>query len=109
MEYSLNFRKEKIMKKIKKFLASVSALTMIAACSSVSASALTAPASYDVNGDGTVNISDVVAVSMALMGDWKPSNLSDIDANQNGIVDDLDRMSIMGYVTMVGIPTITMQ
>lgn len=46
---------------------------------------------------------------MALIGNWKPSDLSDIDVNQNGVVDDLDRMSIMAYVTMVGILTITMQ
>ena len=40
---------------------------------------------------------------MALIGNWKPSDLSDIDVNQNGVVDDLDRTSIMAYVTMVGI------
>lgn len=64
---------------------------------------------YDVNGDGFVNISDAVAINMALIGNWKPSDLSDIDVNQNGVVDDLDRTSIMAYVTMVGILTITMQ
>ena len=25
---------------------------------------------------------------MALIGNWKPSDLSDIDVNQNGVVDD---------------------
>ena len=46
---------------------------------------------------------------MALIGNWKLSDLSDIDVNQNGVVDELDRTSIMEYLPMVGILTITMQ
>ena len=94
--------------KFKRFIAAVSAAVVICVSSAVSVSA-TAPASYDINGDGDVNVSDVVCINRALIGKWKPSNLSSIDANQNGIVDDLDSMSIMAYVAMIGIPTITMQ
>lgn len=94
--------------KFKRFIAVVSAVVMIGACSAVNVSA-TVPAGYDINGDGVVNISDAVAINMALTGEWNPSDLSDIDVNQNGVVDDLDRMSIMAYVMMIGTPTITMQ
>lgn len=95
--------------KLKKVLAVVSTAVAVIVGTMSGASALNAPAGYDVNGDGFVNISDAVAINMALIGNWKPSDLSDIDVNQNGVVDDLDRTSIMAYVTMVGILTITMQ
>ncbi len=94
--------------KFKRFIAAVFVAMVIGVCSAANVSA-TAPANYDVNGDGVVNISDAVAINMALTGNWKPSDLSDIDVNQNGVVDDLDRMSIMAYVAMIGTPTITMQ
>ena len=94
--------------KLKKILAAVSAVVVMSAGSVNNVSA-SAPASYDVNGDGMVDISDAVAISTALAGQWQPINLSTLDANQNGIIDDLDRMAIMSYVSMYGIPTITMQ
>lgn len=93
--------------KLKKVLAVVSTAVAVIVGTMSGASALNAPAA--INGDGFVNISDAVAINMALIGNWKPSDLSDIDVNQNGVVDDLDRTSIMAYVTMVGILTITMQ
>ena len=93
---------------IKKFLAAVSAATVMSVGSVNNVSA-TAPASYDVNDDGMVNVSDAVAISTALVGQWKPTDITILDTNQNGIIDDLDRMAIMSYVSMYGIPTITMQ
>ena len=97
---------------IKKILAVASAAVTLGTCSAFGASAannLVAPASYDINKDGVVNISDAVAIELALMGNWAPNDLSTLDANGNGIVDDLDRMSIMGYVAQVGIPSIVMK
>lgn len=97
---------------IKKILAVASAAVTLGACSAFGVSAaknLVAPASYDINKDGVVNISDAVAIELALMGNWAPNDLSTLDANGNGIVDDLDRMSIMAYVMMIGDSTITMQ
>lgn len=94
--------------KFKRFIAAVSAAVVICVSSAVSVSA-TAPAGYDINGDGTVSVSDVVYINQALMGKWKPTDISVLDVNQNGVVDDLDRMSIMAYVSMIGIATITMQ
>lgn len=96
--------------KFKRFFAAVSAAVMLGACSLSSVSAeLVAPDSYDVNSDGRVNISDAVLINTALGGQWRPSDMSWLDVNGNGIVDNLDYMSIVAYVTMTGIPTITMQ
>lgn len=94
--------------KLKKTLVVISAGMATAACLAVNVSA-TAPAGYDINGDGTVSVSDAVYLNQALMGKWKPTDLAVLDVNQNGVVDDLDRMSIMAYVTMIGTATITMQ
>jgi len=96
---------------IKKILAVASAAVTLGTCSAFGASAaknLVAPASYDINKDGVVNISDAVAIELALMGNWAPNDLSTLDANGNGIVDDLDRMAIMAYVAQVGITSIYM-
>ena len=94
--------------KIKRMVAAALTVAMIGTCSIANVSA-SAPASYDINKDGIVNISDAVAIELALVGNWAPSDLSTLDVNGNGVVDDLDRMSVMAYVMMIGTPTITMQ
>lgn len=70
--------------------------------------AVTPPSSYDVNKDGSVNVSDVVWINSVLIGSLTYSDISVFDANQNGVVDQLDRMSIMAYVSEYGITSIIM-
>ena len=93
--------------KCKRIFASISAAAIMAV-SSMNVSAV-APEGYDVNNDGSVNIADAVAISMALSGNSKACDNTALDVNNNGVVDHLDYMSIMAYVSMVGDVTITMQ
>ncbi len=95
--------------KFRKLFATLSSFAIVMGISMCNVSALTAPNSYDINNDGAINISDVVSINMALIGSWKPTNILTLDANQNGIIDNLDSKAIMSYVVMIGIPTITMQ
>lgn len=83
-------------------------VAVIIAVSAMNVSA-TAPAGYDVNNDGYVNIADVVAISMVLNGASRASNNVVIDVNNNGVVDQLDYLSVMAYVSMIGNVSITMQ
>lgn len=94
--------------RFKKIFAAISALAVMSV-GSVSNVAAVAPTSYDINGDGLVNSADAVSISTALAGQWQPTDISTLDANQNGVVDDLDRLSVVWYVSMIGNPTITMQ
>lgn len=93
---------------LKKVLTAGLAGIITAVSATCSVSALTPPSSYDVTGDGTVNISDVVAINLFLSGSHTSTNVSRFDANQNGIVDELDSKSVMAYCMETGIPTITM-
>ncbi len=85
-----------------------SAAAVIASGCFATVSADTPPDSYDTNGDGTVNIADVLSMDAMLKGEWKASISYYVDANQNGVIDYADRMCIMNYVLSGVVSTITM-
>lgn len=85
--------------KIKKVL-----ITSIAACALVcsmatTVNAVTYVASYDVNHDNVVNVRDVAYINRVLQGQAKPTSIDNLDANGNGIVDDIDMQTILYHVT----------
>lgn len=72
--------------KFKKFFAAVSAAVMI----TTALGATTAHAITDPNGDGTINIYDVICISKYLAGTACPTDVSRLDYDGNGIVSELD-------------------
>ena len=89
-------------KLLKTLIAGVSALTMCISAMPLSASAATT--SYkkgDVNGDGIVNSSDVLAIKKFLNGNLaaKDGAMAErLDVNLNGIVDQIDMSTIKNIV-----------
>ncbi len=96
------------MKKLTKLFAVFSTAAVIASGCFATVSADTPPEGYDINGDGVVNIADVVLINSLLNGEWRTANLSDVDVNNNGIVDYADRACIINYVSSGIVPTIVM-
>lgn len=52
----------------------------------------------DVDGNGTINISDVVALNKFLNGKGVLKNYNDADANVNGILDSVDAAILLDFV-----------
>ncbi len=53
---------------------------------------------YDVDGNGTVSITDVVSLNQYLMGAFAVTDPSILDINQNGVVDALDTQFLSAYL-----------
>ena len=89
-------------KLLKTVIAGVSALTMCISAMPLSASAATT--SYkkgDINGDGIVNSSDVLALNNFLHGSVASKDAATaqrLDVNLNGIVDQIDMSTIKNIV-----------
>ena len=87
--------------RFKKILAAVSAAVVMSAGTVCNVSA-SAPASYDVNYDGYVNIADAVYLYSYLRGSFYLSNYSSLDLNNNGLITNFDarliELSIAGVI-----------
>lgn len=88
------------MKTIRKSLTACAAL----ACSVVMLGAMHLPASAttlygDVNGDGSINLSDSIALSKFLSGQCELSNYDAADVNANYIVDSVDVKILNAFLT----------
>jgi len=56
--------------------------------------------SFDINGDGVINTSDLVLVKKCILIDpaITPEVMKKADINQNGVVNVLDLMRIVRYI-----------
>ena len=77
----------------------------VLSCSILTAVSLVMPvqgvgyiASYDLNHDNKVTSSDVAYISKILSGLAKPTSVDNLDANGNGIVDEIDLKTILYYL-----------
>lgn len=63
---------------------------------------------YDINKDGYVNSVDAVVFNKILIGAVRANDLKSIDVNENGIIDELDRKTLLAYILGLDV-TITME
>ncbi|MGN1481392.1 dockerin type I domain-containing protein [Porcipelethomonas sp.] len=94
--------------KVKKVLISGIAVCTLACSMAIQANAVTYVAKYDVNHDNVVNVRDVAYINRILQGTAKPTSIDNLDANGNGVVDDIDMQTILYHVTGKT-PVMTMQ
>ena len=81
--------------RIKRIITSIIASAICGTIISVpSVSAVTDP-----NGDGVINIADAVEIGMYLYADHEPTNISVLDFDGNGIVSEMDYISVQLYVS----------
>ncbi|MDE5885164.1 MAG: trypsin-like peptidase domain-containing protein [Oscillospiraceae bacterium] len=88
------------MRKKKKIVQSLAAgiLTLGLCASVVPVGASAAYDRYDVNHDGAVNINDVIYFNHYLIGEFSVVSSSDLDINQNKIIDIADSLEIMARI-----------
>ena len=75
------------------------AITAIMAFASLVALPMSASAITDPNGDGIINISDVVIIRSYVNGQTHVSDLSSLDFNGNNVVDMVDVIRCQRYCT----------
>lgn len=90
------------MKTIRKSLTACAAL----ACSVVMLGAMHLPASAttlygDVNGDGSINLSDSIALNKFLSGKCELPNYDAADVNANHVVDHVDGTILSAFLNRI--------
>ena len=87
------------MKKLKKCLAA-SLATLLAGTMIGSMGMLTSSAATlgDVDGDGTISVSDVVTLNKCLNGLGALQDYSVADTNVNGIIDSVDASILLSFI-----------
>ncbi len=85
------------MKK-KRFCALALAACLCSAMVPMGASAVAYNVLYDVDRDGTVSITDTIALSQYLMGCYSVADPSVMDVNQNLVVDYVDINLLQAYL-----------
>lgn len=86
------------MFKFKSIIMGIAASAIMAASSLSGVVSADYDAHYDIDKDGYVTSTDIVLMNKFLYGVWAPSNVSDLDANQNGVVDWIDQDMITACV-----------
>lgn len=89
------------MKKLLSCLVSIGVLASI--MTSFGASSAFNP-NKDPNGDGHMTLADAAYIYQSLYGNYKPTNLTELDVNDNNVVSDVDAVYVQmhdaGVVTM---------
>lgn len=87
------------MRKMKKWLAASVATLLIGTMTwNVGTIVSSATLFGDVDGNSTINISDVVALNKFLNGKGVLKKYSDADVNVNGILDSVDAAILLDFV-----------
>ncbi len=94
---------------MKKFISKIATISVILALSVPLLGTLpTSAASFlgDVNGDGTISMSDTVALGRFLSGTYALSDPTVADVDDNGIIDVTDQNILSGYLVgaVTGLP-----
>ena len=84
--------------KTRRFLGLALAACMLGSAAPLGASAAEYNVLYDVNRDGTVSITDTIFLSRYLTGSYSVSTPSNLDVNQNLVVDAVDAWMLQTYL-----------
>jgi len=77
-------------------LATIMAI-FLSAVSSFSMSTYAIDTTKDPNGDGVLNLNDAVYLLQYLAGVIEPTDYSELDVNNNGIISNVDYLEILYY------------
>ncbi len=86
------------MKKIRRTLSGLTALSLAAACVTAGNAAFAADVAGDVNGDGVINTADAVALVSYLTGRDENIEMSSADMNGDGRVNIIDNILLLNKI-----------
>lgn len=83
---------------MKKFISGIVSLSLAATTVVASVASGAFNPNKDPNGDGRLTLADAAYIYQCLAGAAKPSNLSQLDVDDNDVVSDVDGIKIQRYV-----------